>query len=251
MKEIKKQSFLKKLLIPIGGGFILVIVSIFLILPRVKKVRKQFGQNTELINNRKDFIAKAQLISSLDEEDLAYKAQLSTLALPKEKEISLILYALGDPVRNNGFYTDQLEFNLGEITTGERQETETKIKVKKQPVDQVPVTMRVLGSGKNLISLVEEMEKVLPLIAINELGITYSANGRATVSFDFYLSVSSRQPTYDPEKLTLKDLTLSAQEEELLAQLDGFQKAGFSSTLSLPEESIGTIGRENPFSLTQ
>ncbi|MBL7078359.1 hypothetical protein ISS42_01715 [Candidatus Shapirobacteria bacterium] len=243
---------MKKLLVPVAGGLILVIVSIFLILPRIKKIRKQFGQNNKLIEERRDFMDKAQLIASLNEEELTYKAQLATLAMPKEKEISLILYALGDPVRNNGFYTDQLEFNLGEITSGETKEEDlNKIKVKKQAVDQVPVTMRVLGPGKNLASLVEEMEKVLPLIAINQLGVAYSPSGRSTVSFDFHLSVSSRQPSYDPEKLTLKDLVLSSQEEDLLAQLDNFKKASFSSALNLPEVPIGPTGRENPFSLTQ
>jgi len=248
MEGLKDKSFLKKLLIPIGGGFILVLVGVFLLLPRIKKIKEQFGQNTKIIEEKKDFLTKAQLIASLDEEDLSYKAQLSTLAMPKEKEISLILYALSDPVRNNGYYTDQLEFNLGEIN-GE--EEKIKIRVKKQPVDQVPVTMQVLGPGNNLSSLVEEMEMILPLIAINQLRVSYNPNGRATVNFDFHLSVSSRIPNYDPEKLSLEDLILSAQEEDLLAQLDNFKKMGLSTIPDFSGLPMDSIGRENPFSLTQ
>ncbi len=245
------HQFLRKLMIPLGGGFVLFLVSVFLLVPLVKKVRKQFRQNSKLITEKVDFTAKAQLIASLDEESLAAKAQLSTLAIPKEKEISLILYALSDPVRNNGFYTDHLEFNLGEVTLSgvEEGEEEKKIKVKKQPIDQVPVSMRVLGPGKNLSALLAEMEMVLPLIDIGTVNVIYSLNGRATVSFDFHLSVSSRLPSYDPEKLTLKDLTLSEQEESLLTDLTTFKKAGFSTIMDALPAAGGSVGRENPFSL--
>ncbi|MFH1601368.1 MAG: hypothetical protein ABIB61_00225 [Candidatus Shapirobacteria bacterium] len=249
--ELNSDSYLKKLLIPIGGLLFIILISLLLVIPRVKKVKKQFHENEKIVQSKKDFLAKAQLVSTLSESDLDHKAELSNLAMPKEKDISLILYALNEPVRNNDFYTDQLEFNLGEVVSGSEEAREEELKSTKKPIDQIPAVMRVLGSGEKLSSLIEDMENVLPVISLTEVRASYSEAGRVTANFNFYLSVSSRLPSFDPEKLSLKDLTISDEEEKLLVRLDGFEKAGISSILTSQDLVPVILGRDNPFSLSQ
>ena len=55
------HQFLRKLMIPLGGGFVLFLVSVFLLVPRVKKVRKQFRQNSKLITEKVDFTPNLSL----------------------------------------------------------------------------------------------------------------------------------------------------------------------------------------------
>lgn len=249
--ELNSDSYLKKLLIPLGGLFIIILISLLLVVPRIKKIGKQFRENEKIVQSKKDFLAKAQLISTLGQSDLEHKAELSTLAMPKEKEITLILYALNEPVRNNNFYTDQLEFNLGEVVPGREEAEDEEPKATKKPIDQIPVIMRVLGSGEKLSSLIEDMENVLPIISLTDVRASYSDAGRVTANFNFYLSVSSRLPSFDPEKLSLKDLTISDEEEKLLVKLDSFEKAGISSILTTQDLAPEILGRDNPFSLSQ
>jgi len=249
------KLFLRKLAIPIGGILLAVFIGVFLVFPRISKVRSQLAKNQKLLESREDFLQKARLIASLDEEQVKQRASLAALALPKEKDISLILYALSEPARSNGFYIEQLKFNLGEITSSqegspaENKEVKDKAVVQKKPVDEVPIEMKVVGSNQRLISFIQSVEKVLPIVGINSFQANYNESGRVSVNLNFYLSISSHRASYDPEKLSLADLALSVSEEELLAQLANFKTTSSAASLDLQETLLIPVGRENPFLL--
>lgn len=252
----QKKSFLKKIALPLGGMILTVFGGLFLLIPRFQRISRIFRDNQKLVEQRDDFLRKAQLIASLNEEVLRENAQLAVLALPKEKDISLILYGLNEPVRNNNFYTEQLEFSLGEVTSpseGEVADKKEKEKTTAQkPIEQVPVKMSLVGPGEKFNSLLKDMEERLPLVVIKSLEGRYSEGKRIKVDLSLSFFLSSRRAVYNPERITIADLTLSSQEEELLLELNKLSKSDFMLNLLQTEGSIPALpaGRENPFVLT-
>lgn len=247
---MKGELFLKRAALPLLAILLVTGVTLFLLAPRFKKISLIFRENQNLIKERRDFLQKAQLIASLDENKLRENALLATLALPKEKEISLILYALNEPARNNNFYLEEMEFRLGEI--GSASEKKTSETTKKTLIEQIPVKITLLGPEKKLFSLLLEMEKTLPLIEIKKLEGRVTPDGRAMLKLSLSLFLSPQRAVYDPEKVAISDLTLSPEEEKLLVRLREFKKSPlvmelFGGTTTLPP----VVGRENPFSLGQ
>jgi len=252
----QNKAFLKKIALPLGGMLLTVFGGLFLLIPRFQRISCTFRDNQKLIKKRDDFLQKAQLMASLDEKILRENAQLAVLALPKEKDISLILYGLNEPVRNNNFYTEQLEFSLGEVTSSLEEEGDDKKKKEKTAtqklIEQVPVKMSLVGSGKKLSSLLKDMEERLPLIAIKNLEGRYSEGGRVKVDLSLSFFLSSQRAVYNPERITVADLTLSSREEDLLLELSKLSKSDFMVNLLQTEGIIPALpaGRENPFVLT-
>jgi len=248
------EPFWRQAALPLAIMALTLGATLWLLLPRLSRLNQALRQNRRLIEQRRVFLQKAQLIASLDEKELRENARLATFALPKEKEISLILYALGGPARNNNFYTEKLEFNLGEMTGQKAQEKTQTAKKSKPPkkvlIERIPVRATFLGPRKNLISFLRQMEETLPLVEVRRLKGRFGAE-RATVELSLSLFLSPQDAVYNPEKVTLVDLTLSEEEEKLLNQLAQFKRSPWTADLGRPGSSSFSVGRENPFVLNE
>jgi len=248
-------SFVKKIGLPVLGIIFVFIACIVLLFPQIKQVKKSWELNQQLIKERKIFLQKAQLIASLDEEKLRENARLALLALPKEKEISLILAALKQPSQQTNFYLEEMEFNLGEVVSATGSAVSSgKGKVSKskktKKIEQVPVKATFIGQRRNLFSLIEELEKGLPLLAIQNLEARFSQEQQTKVELSLVFFMSTQQASYNPQKITFADLTLSDKEEALLHQLG---KMRIPTGEFLPQQDFShrpapSSPRENPFS---
>ena len=239
---------MKKIFLPVGGMILVFFGTLFLLIPRLGKVASLMKQNKKLTEERRVFLQKAQLIASLDENELRESGRLAALALPKEKDVSLVLYALGTPARNNSFYIDKLEFSLGEIVSPQEESTKEKKEVKR--TEEILVKISLVGPGARLFSLLKEMEEALPILSIGNLEVRYGAGNKATVKMNLTFFLSSKRSAYETEKLTIKDLTLSDEEEALLAKLREAKKDSYIVNLIQGDiPYTGSFGRENPFSL--
>ena len=248
-------SFVKKIGLPVLGIVFVFTACIVLLFPQIKQVKKSWELNQQLIKERKIFLQKAQLIASLDEEKLRENARLALLALPKEKEISLILAALKQPSQQTNFYLEEMEFNLGEVVSATGSAVSSgKGKVSKskktKKIEQVPVKATFIGQRRNLFSLIEELEKGLPLLAIQNLEARFSQEQQTKVELSLVFFMSTQQASYNPQKITFADLTLSDKEEALLRQLGKMRipTGEFLHQQDFSHRPAPSSPRENPFS---
>jgi len=249
--------------LPVISLVFCILVLFLLVIPKAKEIAVMRAKSISLNGQRRDFLAKVELLSSLDEATLKKQSYLTNFALPLKKDIALILYALSEPAKKNGFSLNQFEFDLGEVSVGESQSlsgTEgSKSKENNQnskaqesgKIGEIVVKISLSGPRTQLASLLTDLEKGLPLLEINEIEFTLIQGDMVNVTLEVTLFSSSQSPVYDPEKISLENLILTDSENLLLEELTGYhhdEQMLESLKVKLASPSASTTYRENPFS---
>jgi len=245
-----KTFELRTLALPLLSGLFCIVIFFLLLVPKAKEITAFRNKAKKLKVQRQEFLAKVQLLSSLDEEEMKTQGALATLALPVNKDVSLILFTLTEPVKRNGFYLSQFEFNLGEVEGEAGKEKELgKEKKPAAPIDKIKAKMSLIGPEERVAPLLLSLEKGLPLMEIGDFEYRTNEGGSVQLSMMVTLFYSSQRVSYKPELIKIKDLALSKGEAELLARLGQFKKneAVFAHMIKGQPSSLTGKGRENPF----
>jgi len=246
------KSDLKMLSIPLFSLVACLFLLFFLLIPKWKSIGKMAKQSESVRVKKDEFVAKVQTLSTIEEGQLKTYYSLASLAVPESKDVSLALFAFSEPARKNGFFLNELSFDLGEIEAeSEKEETTTKPKTASLlSTDRVTANMSLVGSSQSADSLFSDLEKGLPLMQIDKLDYVLTRGDVVNIDLTVSFFYSQERTSYKPDDLKISELSLSDNELELLGNLVSFDKQEkVLESLRLSRPATGSGGRQNPFYL--
>ena len=240
--DLKKYKFA---LVP--GGIILgTVLFLILFLPgQIRSISKEIKTNEREKKEISELKQKYLLVSSLDKEVLTNQVLSTLSALPEDKNVPYVLQGLRQAVSGAGFLIQELKFSPGEIKKEEVEAEETK-GVERKLVEQLPLTVNLVGPFDDLLLFFEKLEKTLPLFqilsveAMNPEKAEFS--GRAEMRLITFYSPPKRS---EGKKIGLDDLILTEKESALLEELPQYQAVNIEKRPGGPRRGLG----EDPFKL--
>jgi hypothetical protein len=221
------------------------------------RLRKQLGS---LKNQEQNMVDKIQLIVSLDEEETQKYMRLVNLAIPRQKDISLILFSINSPARKEGFLIDKLEFNLGELKNKAENATSSALlsdrkkklsRVKKSKasnnLERINVDLNLVGRQSNLVKLIRDFEQSLPLLGLKSLDATIGKSEKISLKMNLTMFFFPEVNLPQLEKIPLDQLALSSGEKEQLDELSQFYRHDVALFGTEGESESPSIPRDNPF----
>lgn len=215
----------------------------------IKNLNAQLGKVTAEIKDLKD---KYVLLSSLDQQQLAFQSELCSLAVPEEKDIYHILQALNNALSLHGFLVKTMKLAPGEIEADPKPDLVKESSKKttassKKVLEEMPIEATFVGPYAKAIDLFIFLEKTLPLFETESLEIIGPRTPEAPITLKarmltFY---SPAKTDFNSDAIRLEDLILTESESELLTRLSSFQK---SQARKLSPGEIPGGGKQNPFS---
>jgi len=167
-------------------------------------VKANQAQEAVLVN-------KLAQLQSLDEPFLS-QVQLLTLALPTEKAVSSSFLSLSQAATQNQLQLTSLKLSPGLISTESAQ-------VQATSPEDLKINLTVEGETRKLEAFLSQISKLLPLMSIEELGL--SSSGIAQERGNLRLVINSHWAPL-PDKLPPVDTPLpqlSAKDQETLSQV--------------------------------
>ena len=234
--------------------FLFIILSTFLILiPRTSAVLKARTSLVRMQNTYKQLQDKVNILYSWNWQDVEEKLKLANTAFPLRKDIYLVIYALQEPCRRNGFVIEEMSFNLGEIepeTDSKEPSSAPKAKTKSN-LDKIKVEMEVLGRESDFIGLLGDLDEGLPLLSISELNYTSKTDQgeliSARLSLELHLATAEEEKVVLNEKFNTKQLEFTAAELETFEKIENYydKSRDFFDRLAIYDQLDQTIFEED------
>ncbi len=241
---------LKALALPFASLVICLFFLVFLVIPKWKIISKMAKESKTVKEKRDEFVSKVQILSTIEEGELKNYYALASLAVPENKDVSLALFAFSEPARKNGFFLNELSFNLGQIEAINEDDSKQQETSSLDP-EKIAANMSLVGSADRTDVLLADLEKGLPLMQVDKFEYTQVREGMANIDLSISFFYSSEKAAYRLEDLKIAELSLSDSEQDLLKNLAGFdkqEKVLEALRLSKPATG-GAVGRDNPFYL--
>ncbi|HEX7041718.1 MAG TPA: hypothetical protein VF189_00570 [Patescibacteria group bacterium] len=146
-----------------------------------------------------------KIISSFDDNELNNYLDISTRALPAEKDFAGVLQAISSSAAGAGTILGDYSFQIGDITA------DTKSKTTQLPL-QLSITIK--GDLTTARRFIEELKNQLPLSDVTSVSV--NSNGTIAVTAIFYYAPLPKISFDDSIPL----LTISTKEKEMLKLLD-------------------------------
>ncbi|MBU2577586.1 type 4a pilus biogenesis protein PilO [Patescibacteria group bacterium] len=237
-KEAIKTT-LEEYLIPVAAIVLVIIGTFFLIIPKtgqIQEVRSKIKQQDTKISQLSQ---KAAELSSLSETELYESSSLLLAAVPAEKDFYETLMMSKQIVSENGVFIESFKFAPGEVSTES---------AKKVTLSSLPFEISFNSNFENLKSMVENIEKMLPLVTIDRIrfGSVEATESGSLADFSGKINLMSYfsplpKSLGAPEKPLPK---IGNQDRELVEKLKSYKKY---EPLAVEEEEVITVGKENPF----
>ena len=226
----KKRSLVLPLLVAL-----LILLIPFLIVPQVRllfetsrDIEEGRGRLLRLEDKRSKLLATGEL--------LRQHFLLASSALPSGKDVGIVLVALDALSQKHGV-------TLANFSTSALEEGGEQSKEGTTGVPAILVTVTVKGERTNITSLIEELEKSLPLMRIKAIAVVKDSAAISLASY--YKPVQTALPPSDTPLVSLSDFN------ETIATLSSFTKQTSFQEASPGQEKIEFLpssgGRENPF----
>ncbi len=240
------------LALPFISCFACLVLLFLLVIPKMKDISKMAIQSKAVKEKKNEFVSKVQVLSAIEESDLNNYYSLASLAVPENKDVSLALFAFSEPARKNGFFLNELSFNLGEVEAMNGDENEKgSVKTNSLEAEKIVAKMSLVGSSDRLDQLLEGLENGLPIMQIDKFEYNQIRGGVANIDLNISFFYSSEKAAYKLEELKITELSLSENEQSLLKSLASVDKQeSVLQALRLSRPVTGEeIGRDNPFYL--
>lgn len=216
---------------PLLVGTVVVIGSIFVLLPQVRQIQT----NLELMNKTKAELQKAQAkvaqVSSLDMSQLTSMADLLHLALPNHKPYYETLVMLQQLTADAGVTIASFDFNPGSIAS-----SSSGVQPKTDPgtgAVLLPIKIQIRGTINQLTQYVGSLQKALPLIQLKSVAISGKEDKRSaaiTMNMLYFIDspIKNSQVSFEPLP------TFSSEAETVLDQLNSYSQAIATASVTIP-----------------
>ncbi len=245
-----------KTIFSLGSLTIVLLFAFFLVvIPRTKEVLSKREELVSLQKKYREIKDKASWLASWDWEESEKKAKLTQLAFPTKKDIYLVIFALQEPCRRNGFLIEKMSFDLGEIESEAATAAATS---STNELDSVKIELAASGRKEGLNSLLNDLDESLPLIAVEDFSFSGSDDsgdlGIATMHLKMFF-ISRPSELKKADQVSPKDLEFTPQELETIAEIENYynkasslyQRLYFYPEIQIGQEVTVSGERGNPF----
>ncbi len=245
----------------LGAFWFLLLMGAIIFIPRWHHLYRTNQDWRRLQETLRSEEQEEQVLANWNWPEVEKRAQLAYQAFPQKNDIQLILFALEEPSRRNNFMIERLGFDVGTIETASlaaQSDAVSKrgVKIRKKP-DTVAIDFSVLGPAANLVPLLEDLEKSLPLISISEFSFYRQKKGKqeslSNVHFKLKMYFAGVLPKVSGKsRFQAKDFLLSNKEMKIVATLREFysrSKLLFQKMQLIKEKAnVTSLSiRQNPF----
>lgn len=217
----KDVSILTVWLMPTGIVFVLVLVFVSVVIPKIEEIQSTFSNIDKVTREIVLVNQKRAYLLSVDQEDLQMKSTLVENGVLSEKNSYLLIKIISKVVASFGYSVGDFSVNLGDIK-------EIDKKSPKFDYQKVPVEVMVSGPKSNFLAMVTGIEKSLPVLSIDNFSLTGTgdvANIKMNVSAYYLLDWTQGKL----ENLSVADLTPGKEETDVLSQIGSFKYYGDAS----------------------
>jgi len=216
-------AFLKLLLLPAGVTLFMLSTISILFTPWIDNIKADSVTTNDFLKKNEKLQEKISYLKSIDPKNLEDNAIKFNDAIFAEKNS----YFLIDVIRSSG---DEVGFSIANfsLSPGEVKQDSNSAASKKvatnNSAQRIPVEVSMIGPRDRFIEFIERLEKTLPVLSIDELQMRTEQN---MMKLDLTISAFF-VPTNTDKKidtLELADLTLTADEKNLVERLGEFKKA--------------------------
>lgn len=207
-------------------SFAIIIVSFLLVL---KVIIPQLQTLVDLQKQEKNELEKLHILqnnltflTNLDENSLKNQVDLTTRALPEEKDFASILSAIAVSANQANVSVGDFEFQVGYLTPEKKQSKITP---------SLSLVLNVSGGVRGVVKFMENIYKVLPLAEVESVK---SGTTLSTLTLLFYYKPF--MPVNLRDDVALKPLTSS--DVQLISDLENWNDTGEISDSFIPVPSI-------------
>jgi len=241
MNKSRTEDVLREFGLPLGGGILVVILTFFFLIPKVKEInslRTDIAQQKQEINLLSQKIAD---LKTLSEVDLQESVDLVKEALPPEKDPFKSLAMAKKIFQDSGVAIESFKF-ITSVSSGSAQ----------KKVDLSPLTISVsfFATFENFKQMIKEVEKILPLVKVEGLkfGSLEATASASLPNFSGKISIASFFVPFPKEMGKIEEPVpkISNQDKKFIEELKSFARyqPEVSNELAFP---AGPAGKENPF----
>lgn len=223
----------KSILFPGLILILVILVSLFWLRPKMATIIKA---KRELAANKKALAALTQKVTTLEglsQPELSEKVDLVLKILPSEKDVPGNLFVLKKLALNNELMVSELSIpEVGEIASSS---AETKKTSKDEILPSLAVKLTLVGSREKIISFLQQVETVAPLMKVSGLTISQKMEGLDEAMIDIRTYFLLFPKTIG--ELEQPIVSVTSQEEKVFAQLNKiefFQESEGLSSSPLP-----------------
>jgi hypothetical protein len=253
----------KYLYLPILALIVVIVLSIFVLIPRVGEIirlREEVHESNEELFSLEEKVA---FLENLDEASLLERLDLLEKVLPSQKAVVGWVQTIRGLSEATGIDVGQLSFKPGSIATGsaspsatprEGVEKVTKIDARRSSdsVDSFSLKFEIESSFASLVDFLSRFDDISPLIKITALSMVPSRESQQIIASNGEVDLISVRAditvllfyTSNPEKLGAvgdKVLPLNDSELELYEEMLSFREYEPATASSV------TVGREDVF----
>lgn len=226
-------------LIPIVAIVLVVIGAVFLIVPKTGQIQEARSKIKQQETKISQLSQKAAELSSLSEMELYESSSLLLTAVPAEKDFYETLVMSKQIVTENGVFIESFKFAPGEVSTES---------AKKATLSPLSFEINFNSSFESLKSMVENIEKMLPLVTIDRIrfGSVEATESGSLADFSGKINLMSYFCPL-PKSLGAAEKPLpkiGSQDRELIEKLKSYKNY---EPLATEGEEVITVGKENPF----
>ena len=206
--------------LPVLGLFLLMVISVnLLLIPKVKDYQQMAGQYKTIDSKRKQLVDKRQYLASIDQDELQKNASFIANALLPEKNSYVLVEMIGKIAANYGYQINSFLVNPGEISNNSEDSQPQAAKV--SGVANIPVTLTVIGPANRYLELINGLESSLPVLSLGSFKMRTTGE-TSTIDLSVSAYYITDNATFEVDKLTLADLTLTPSETEVITKLSQF-----------------------------
>lgn len=176
-----------------------LLLVYFLLIPQLQNffsIREEIDRTRERITIMNNNIA---MLNAMDHAELERDVTTATTAVPPERDVSKLLSAISQASERANVQLDDFSFNVGEVAV---RDGASGI-IRNEP--QGSITFGVRGNADQVISLLSELHRIIPLLSITNIDARFGTSPVTQVTVSYY--AKSLPTLREDEALPLKPLT--------------------------------------------
>lgn len=239
------ETSLLVLFTPILGLIILILISVGLVIsPKISEYQEMSGQYKTIEAQKKQLLEKERYLQSIDQEELNKNSSFIANAMLPQKNSYMLVEMVEKIVAKYGYQINSFLVAPGEISSGEGEQG-TRV----NGVANIPITITIVGPAGKYLELIKGLETSLPVLSLGSFKMKTSGEIASIdlIASAYYITDNS---TFDINKLSLADLTMTATEAEVINKLNQFtvleNVSDIESGFNLSKEYV-KYERTNPF----
>ena len=226
---------------PLALLLVIIFSLLGVILPKIYEISEKIKEIKTVSQKTVEVNQKRTYLQTVDQGETLDNAKKLAEALLPERNSYLLVRIIRDAAAQNSYNVDDFSISMGDVKNEE-------VKKDNNNYDKIPVSITLIGPSDNYIALVKTIERVLPIMSIDNFEMRSQA-GVATIKLNVLAYYLRDISSLKIENLTLGDLTPSQDEAILISTISEYQTMSVEGTINNSGEGdFIRYERQDPFS---